>query len=215
MAFLTDVEMEARLAAPDQPTWAGRRDRTLLRLAVQAGLRVSEVSGRRWHDSTLGTGAHVRCQGQGRQERCLPLRKATLAALRAWQRAPRRRPAAPGFPSTRGGPLGRDGGAWRLITHGTTAPQHCPSFQGKRVSPQVLRHSAAMAALHSGGDGAVIALWLGHESMDTPQRSLHARRERQQQALAKTPPVNGQPGRYRPEDALLAFLKSLSYWGVR
>ena len=99
--------------------------------------------------------------------------------------------------------------AWLLIKHVTTAQQHCPSLQGKRVSPHVLRHSAAMAALHSGGDGAVIALWRGHESMDTPQRSLHARRERQQQALAKTPPVNGQPGRYRPEDDLLAFLKSL------
>jgi site-specific recombinase XerD len=209
IAFLTGVEIEALLAVPDQHTWAGRRDRTLLLLAVQTGLRVSELSGLCWQDITLGTGAHVRCQGKGRKERCTPLRKDTSAALRAWQRAQQSRPEEPLFPSTRGGPLGRDGVAYLLAKHVATAQQHCPSLRGKRVSPHVLRHSAAMALLHSGVDSAMIALWLGHETMDTIQMYLHASLELKQQALDKTTPVNGRPGRYQPDDDLLAFLKNL------
>ncbi len=209
IAFLTDSEIEVLLAAPDQQTWVGRRDRTLLLLGVQTGLRVSEISGLCWHDITLGTGAYVRCQGKGRKERCTPLRKDTIAALRAWQREQQSGPATPVFPSTRGGLLGRDGIAYLVTKHAATAQQHCPSLQGKQVTPHVLRHSAAMTLLHSGVDCAVIALWLGHESMDTTQMYLHASLELKQQALDKTTPVNGHPGRYRPDDALLAFLKSL------
>jgi site-specific recombinase XerD len=209
IAFLTGGEIEALLAAPDQHTWAGRRDRTLLLLAVQTGLRVSELSGLCWQDITLGTGAHVRCQGKGRKERCTPLRKDVITALRAWQREQQSRPAAPVFPSTRGGPLGRDGVAYLLAKHVRAAEQQCPSLHGKRISPHVLRHSAAMTLLHSGVDCAMIALWLGHESMDTTQMYLHASLELKQQALDKTTPVNGRPGRYHPDDDLLAFLKSL------
>ena len=209
IAFLTGVEIEALLAVPDQHTWAGRRDRTLLWLAVQTGLRGSELSGLCWQDITLGTGAHVRWQGKGRKERCTPLRQDTSAALRAWQREQQSRPEEPRFPSTRGGPLGRDGVAYLLAKHVATAQQHCLSLRGKRVSPQVLRHSAAMALLHSGVDSAMIALWLGHETMDTIQMYLHASLELKQQALEKTTPVNGRSGRYQPDDDLLAFLKRL------
>lgn len=209
IAFLTDIEIEALLAAPDQHRWAGRRDRTLLLLAVQTGLRVSELSRLCWQDITLGTGAHVCCQGKGRKERCTPLRQDAITALRAWQREQQSRPEEPVFPSTRGGPLGRDGVAYLLTKHVATAQQHCPSLQGKRVTPHVLRHSAAMALLHSGVDSAVIAMWLGHETMDTIQMYLHASLELKQKALDKTTPVNGQPGRYQPDDDLLAFLKNL------
>jgi integrase/recombinase XerD len=209
IAFLPGAEIDALLAAPDQHTWAGRRDRTLLLVAVQTGLRVSELSGLCWQDLTLDTGAHVRCQGKGRKERCTPLRKDAITALRAWQREQQSRAEEPVFPSIRGGPLGRDGVAYLLAKHVATAQRHCPSLHGKRVSPHVLRHSAAMALLHSGVDAAVIALWLGHETMDTIQMSLHASLARKQQALEKTTPVNGRPGRYQPDDALLAFLKSL------
>lgn len=209
IAFLTDTEIEALLAAPDPHTWAGRRDRTLLLVAAQTGLRVAELIGLCWQDITLGTGAHVRCHGKGRKDRCTPLRQDAITALRAWQREQQAPPDAPVFPNARGGPLSRDGVAYLLAQHVATARQHCPTLHGKRVSPHVLRHSAAMALLHSGVDCAVIALWLGHESMDTTQMYLHASLELKQQALDKTTPVNGQPGRYRPDDALLAFLKSL------
>lgn len=209
IAYLNQPEIEALLAAPDLSTWLGRRDRTMLLVALQTGLRVSELIGLRWQDITLNTAAHVCCQGKGRKSRCTPLRKDAIAALRAWQREQLRDPLAPVFPTTRGTPLSRDGVAYVLAKHLAHAREQCPSLKGKRVSPHVLRHSAAMALLHSGVDCAVIALWLGHESMETTQVYLHASLELKQQALDKTPPTNGSPGRYRPDDALLAFLKSL------
>jgi integrase/recombinase XerD len=209
IAFLTLDEIDALLAAPNQQTWAGRRDRTLLLVALQTGLRVSELIGLCWQDISFGRGAHVRCQGKGRKARCTPLRQDAISALRAWQREQQGHPQQPVFPNARGEPLSRDGVAYLLAKHVASAQKKCSSLQGKRVSPHVLRHNAAMELLHSGIDCAVIALWLGHESMDTTQIYLHASLELKQQALEKTTPVNGQPGRYRPDDDLLAFLKSL------
>ena len=139
----------------------------------------------------------------------MPLRQDAITALRAWQREQQCGPQEPVFPNARGEPLSRDGVAYLLAKHVTSAQRHCPSLHGKRVSPHVLRHSSAMELLHSGVDCAVIALWLGHESMDTIQMYLHASLELKQQALDKTTPVNGRPGRYQPDDDLLAFLKSL------
>ena len=207
--FLTHAEIEALLATTDQSTWIGRRDRTLLLLALQTGLRVSELIGLRWQDIVFGTGAHVRCQGKGRKTRCTPLRKDAVAALRAWQREQQGRSQAPVFPNARSQPLSRDGVAYILAKYVAIACQHCPSLQHKRVTPHVLRHSAAMELLQSGVDCAVIALWLGHESMDTTQIYLHASLELKERALAKTAPMNGQPSRYRPDDDLIAFLKGL------
>jgi len=209
IAYLTQPEIEALLAAPDQATWRGRRDRTLLLVALQTGLRVSELTGLRWRDVSLETGAHVCCWGKGRKSRCTPLRKDAVTVLRAWQREQPHDPAAPVFPTARGMPLSRDAVAYVVAKHVAHARELCPSLEGKRVSPHVLRHSAAMALLHQGVDGAVIAMILGHESMDTTQIYLHASLELKQQALNKTTPTNGSPGRFRPDDALLAFLKSL------
>lgn len=209
IAYLTQPEIEALLAAPDLFTWLGRRDRTLLLVALQTGLRVSELIGLCWQDVSLDISAHVCCQGKGRKSRCTPLRKDAVAALRAWRREQSHAPSAPVFPTARGTPLSRDGVAYVVAKHVARARQPCSSLEGKRVSPHVLRHSAAMALLHSGVDCAVIALWLGHESMETTQIYLHASLELKQQALDKTTPTSGAAGRYRPDDALLAFLKSI------
>lgn len=208
--FLTRPEIEALLAAPDQHAWAGRRDCALLLLAAETGLRLSEMTGLRCQDIVLGSSsAHVRCQGKGRKERCTPLSKETAAVLRAWLRERHAAPADPLFPNARGGPLSHDGVAYLLAKHLTVAQKQCPSLTRKRVSPHVLRHSAAMALLQHGADPALIALWLGHESPETTQMYLHANLERKEQALAKVTPLNVTPGRYRPKDHLLAFLKSL------
>jgi integrase/recombinase XerD len=209
IAFLTRAEMEALLAAPDQATWSGRRDRTLLVLALQTGLRLSELIGLRCQDVVLGQGAHVRCWGKGRKERCTPLRQDTVRALRAWLRERQAGPAEPLFPNARGGALSRDGVAYLLAKHVLTAQQQCVSLQQKRITPHVLRHSAAMDLLQHGVDRTVIALWLGHESVDTVSIYLHANLELKQQALNKTSPFNGPSARYRPDDELLAFLNSL------
>ena len=207
--FLTHPEIEALLAAPDVSTWSGRRDRTLLLVAVQTGLRVSELVGLRCEDVVLGRGAHVRCLGKGRKERCTPLRKDSVKALRGWLRERNPRLSDPLFPSTRGGPLGPDGVEYLLAKHLATARKRCSSLKKKRVSPHVLRHSAAMELLQAGVDRSVIALWLGHERPDTTQIYLHADLALKERALAKTTPLNVQLGRYRPDDELLAFLKNL------
>lgn len=209
IAFLTRPEIEALLAAPSQATWSGRRDRMLLLIAVQTGLRVSELTGLRGQDVMLGAGAHVHCTGKGRKERCTPLRQEAAAALRLWLRERQGGPGDPVFPNARGGALSRDGVAYLLAKHVTTAQQHCHLLQHKRVSPHVLRHTAAMELLLHGVDRAVIALWLGHESVETTQRYFHASLELKEQALAKMTPLQVPLGRYRPDDQLLAFLKGL------
>jgi integrase/recombinase XerD len=207
--FLTSREIEALLTAPDVSTWAGRRDRTLLLVAVQTGLRVSELVGLRCEDVVLGNGAHVRCLGKGRKERCTPLRKDAVRVLHSWLRERNPRPSDPLFPSTRGGPLGPDGVAYLLAKHLATARKRCSSLKKKRVSPHVLRHSTAMELLQAGVDRSVIALWLGHERPDTTQMYFHASLALKEKALAKTKPSNVRPGRYRPGDKLLEFLRGL------
>lgn len=207
--FLSRSEIDALVAAPDQQTWIGRRDRALLLLAVQSGLRVSEQLGLRCQDVALGTGAHVRCRGKGRKERCTPLRKETVMVLRAWLREQNGPPENPLFPNIRGGQLSRDAVEDLLAKHVRTASLRCPSLKQKRVSPHVLRHTAAMDLLQHGVDRSVIALWLGHESVETTQMYLHANLQLKEAALARTAPLNVRAGRYRPGDRLLAFLNSL------
>jgi len=207
--FLAEPEIEALLAAPDLSTWGGRRDSTLLYLAIQTGLRVSELIGLTCKDIVLGSGAHVRCKGKGRKDRCTPLRKELVVTLRSWLRERSGQPDDPLFPNTRGDFLSRDGVEYLLAKHVAVASKQCPSIQRKRVSPHVLRHTTAMELLQHGVDLAVIALWLGHESPETAQIYVQANLKMKEKALAKTTPVNMKPGRYQPGDQLLAFLKSL------
>ena len=210
VSYLTRPQTDALLAAPDRDTWTGRRDHALLDVAVQTGLRVSELTGLQNQDVELGAGAHVRCHGKGRKERCTPLSKRTVAALRAWMQERGGQPSDPLFPTRRGTPLGR-GAVGRLVTkHTTTATQHCASLRDKHATPHVLRHSCAMELLRCGVDVAVIALWLGHERVDTTSRTyLHADMSIKERALARTTPLHTKPGRYRPSDRLLAFLDDL------
>ena len=209
VSFLTRPEVDALLATPDQRTWSGRRDHAFLLTAVQTGLRLSELTGLQQQDVTLGTGAHLRVMGKGRKERCTPLSKQTVAVLQAWLREPARGDTHTLFPNARGGRLSADGVQYILAKHTAVACQTCPSLQQKRVTPHVLRHTMAMELLQAGVDLAVIALWLGHESVETTQIYLQANLALQEEILAKTTPPEGKPGRYRPDDQLLAFLKSL------
>jgi integrase/recombinase XerD len=209
VGFLTRPEIEALLAAPDRARWLGRRDHAFLITAVQTGLRLSEMTALRHEDVSFGTGAHVRCRGKGRKERCTPLAKPTVAVLQAWIREQGRGDSKTLFPSSRGGPLSADGVQHLLARHVMKARKSCASLRKKRVSPHVLRHAAAMELLQAGVDRAVIALWLGHESVETTQIYLDADLALKEQALARTNPVQGAPKRYKPDDQLLAFLKQL------
>ena len=207
--FLTRPEVEALLAAPDRRTWFGRRDHAFLLVAVQTGLRLSEMTGLTREDVTLGTGAHVHVIGKGRKERCTPLAKPTVAVLKTWLQEPPRGDGQVLFPNARGGRLSADGVHYLLVRHRPAASKVCPSLKHKRVTVHVLRHTMALDLLQAGVDRSVIALWLGHESVETTQIYLEATLAMKEQALAKTTPLNGRPGRYRPGDQLLGFLNGL------
>jgi site-specific recombinase XerD len=209
IAFLDDTEITAVLAAPDRSTWIGRRDRTLLAVAIQTGLRVSELIGLRRADVVLGPGAHVRCDGKGRKQRCTPFGRDTAAVLETWLRQDLPAQSERVFPSIRGRPLSRDAVEELVARHVQRAQRACPSLKQKRVSPHVLRHSSAMRLRAHGVDHSVIALWLGHESVETTQMYLHADLRLKERALSRVEPLGVKPSRYRPEDHLLRFLESL------
>jgi site-specific recombinase XerD len=209
VTWLTEQELDALLAAPDNSTRAGRRDHAMFALAAQTGLRISELTGLTCGDVHLGSGPHVSCHGKGRKERITPLTKNTIAVLRAWLAEQRGEPEQPLFPNRTGGRLSRDAVEKRLAQHVTTAAGDCPSLKTKNVTAHTLRHTAAMRLLHADVDTSVIALWLGHEQADTTQIYLHADLELKEKALARTTPANTKPGRYQPPDQLLAFLESL------
>lgn len=210
VAYLTRQEAEALLAAPDRTRWTGRRDHALLALAVQTGLRVSELTALTRADVRLGAGPHVRCTGKGRKERCTPVTTQVARTLRAWLDERGGGPDSPVFPTSRGQPLSRDAVELLVTRHAHTAQAACPALRGKTVTPHVLRHTAAMALLHAGTDITVIALWLGHERAETAQIYIHADQTIKQRALDRTTPPGIRPGRYRPPDKLLAFLEQLT-----
>jgi integrase len=178
-------------------------------VAVQTGLRASELTGLSCADIHLGSGAHVSCHGKGRKQRITPLTTGTVAALRTWLSERAGHPDHPLFPARDGGRLSRDALERRLAKHTARAARACPSLAEKRITPHVLRHTAAMRLLHAGIDTSVIALWLGHESAETTQIYLHADLTLKERALARTTPPHSTPGRYRPPDTMLAFLQAL------
>ena len=207
--FLTRVEVDALIEAPDQSSWFGRRDHAFILVAVQTGLRLSEMTGLTRDDVVVGAGAHARVIGKGRKERCTPLAKPTVATLKSWLREPQKGNGQVLFPNARGERLTVHGVQYLLGKHSATAARACPSLKQKRVTVHVLRHTAAMDLLQAGVDRSVIALWLGHESVDTTQIYLEATLAMKEQALARTLPPEGKAGRYKPGDQLLSFLRSL------
>lgn len=209
VTYLTPPEVRALLAAPDQRTSAGRRDHAMLQLAVTAGLRVSELTALSPRDLHLGTGAHVACSGKGRKHRITPLDRDTVRTLRNFTAT---LPAGVDilFPTRSGGRMSRDAVAARLAQHAATAGRACATLIVKKVTPHVLRHTTAMRLLDAGIDTTVIALWLGHQSIETTQVYLHADMKMKETALARTAPTGTKTGRYRPpNDKLLGFLQSL------
>lgn len=209
VTWLTDPELTALVAAPDTTTWLGRRDRALIVTAAQTGLRVSELTGLTLDDVALGTNPHVNCVGKGRKERATPLTPPTVKTLRSWLDERAGQPTDPAFPTRQGRPLSRDAVAKLLRKHATAAAQHEPSIAAKTVTPHTLRHTAAMRLLHAGVDIATIALWLGHESIETTGIYLHADMTLKQRAIDRTTPIGVKPGRYQPPDTLIAFLEAI------
>jgi len=209
VGFLDRQEVEALLAAPDISTWSGRRDHAFILTAVQTGLRLSEMTGLKHESLILGVGAHIRVIGKGRKERCIPLAKPTLTVLKNWLREPDRSDAGILFPSARGNQFSVHGVQYLLNKHRMAASKMCSSLKQKRVTVHRLRHTMAMDLLQAGIDRSVIALWLGHESVETTQIYLEATLAMKEQALGKITPHQGKLTRYKPEDELLSFLNNL------
>jgi site-specific recombinase XerD len=209
ITYLTEGEIAALLRAPDQSTWTGRRDHTLLMLACQTGLRATELTQLSVGDAHLGIGAHVSCLGKGRKQRITPLTTGTATVVAAWLTERAGLPADPLFVTRRGTALSRDALERRVAKHAATAALSCPTLREKKISPHVMRHSAAMRLLNAGVDTSVIALWLGHENTTTVQVYIHADLALKEQALARTAPQDAPPGRYQPPDTVLAFLDGL------
>jgi site-specific recombinase XerD len=207
--FLRREEIEALIAAPDTSKWRGRRDRAILLVMTQAGLRVSELTSLRAGSVVPGPTAYVKCSGKGRKSRSTPLRQDARDAVSAWLDENGPASTAPLFPSSRGSRLSTDAVEALVFKHTVIAGRRCPSLVEKHVTPHVLRHTAAMALREQGVDLSVIALWLGHESVETTQMYMHADLQLKERALARTAPVDGDVGRYVPDDALMAFLESL------
>jgi len=207
--FLSEEEVTALVATPNPTKWIGRRDRTLLLVAANTGLRNSELAALRWEDVALEAGAHVRCLGKGRKTRCTPLRPDVAAAVKAWFAEQGGDTAGPVFPNSRGGFLSADALQRLVAKHTAVARQRCPSLVRKTVTPHTMRHTAAMSLLRRGVDITVIALWLGHESTETTQIYVHADMRLKEQALAHATPSGTTIRRYRPPDDLLTFLESL------
>jgi integrase/recombinase XerD len=211
ISFLDRDEIEALLSAPDRTRWIGRRDHAVLVLAIQTGLRVSELIALRRSDVVLGPGGHVTCRGKGRKQRSTPLTRHTQAVMRAWMKEIPDRVDTPLFPGPRGEALSRDAIRRLVARHANTATEKTPSLRTKRITAHVLRHTCAMALLQAGVDLATIALWLGHEGIETTQIYLHADLKLKERAIARTAPPKtaGPVRRYRAPDSLLAFLAAL------
>jgi len=172
-------------------------------------LRLSEMTGLKQKDLIFGTGAHIRVIGKGRKERCIPLAKSTLAVLKNWIREPQRSDDGLLFPSAKGKLFSVHGVQYLLNKHRVTASAVCSSLKQKRVTVHRLRHTMAMDLLQAGVDRSVIALWLGHESVNTTQIYLEATLAMKEQALGKVNSPQGKLTRYKPEDELLSFLNNL------
>ncbi len=209
VTYLNEHETSALLAAPDRASWTGRRDHALLLVAAQTGLRASELTGLTCSDVYLGTGAHISCVGKGRKQRITPITRSTVAVLRVWLHERKGEPADPLFPTSQGARLSRDALQRRIAKYLPIAAKNSPTLTEKKVTPHTLRHTAAMRLLHAGINTTVIALWLGHESIETTRIYLHADLTLKERALTRTTPPNSKPGRYQPPDTLLAFLENL------
>lgn len=205
---LSTEQCKAILDAPDPGTRLGIRDRAMLHLSITSGLRVSELVGLRLDDVAFQSrylNLHVR--GKGRKHRLLTLWKAVAESVRAWLAVRGEAPVPELFLNARGKQMTRAGFEYLLKKHATTASEHCVSLHGKRISPHVLRHTCALGILQATRDVRKVALWLGHESIQTTEDYLRVDVTQRIEVLGSATPPQLRPGKFRPPDKLIASLR--------
>jgi site-specific recombinase XerD len=207
--FLTRAETEALLIACNRRTWGGRRDHALLLTMYNTGARVSELVNLRRVQVRFGPSTIVQPLGKGRKERTVPLWARTGRVLRTWFDELGDATPDLAFPNAQGSRLTRHGVAFLLRDIATRAQTSCPSLTTKRVSPHVIRHSTAMHLLQAGVDLATIALWLGHERLETTHLYLEADLELKERALKQLSPLGPPARRFKADESLLGFLANL------
>lgn len=209
LEFLTRDEADALTAAPDRSRWTGRRDHAMLVLAIQTGLRISELRSLTCIDLHLDTGPNVTCVGKGRRTRATPLTPTTTAVMKVYLQERMTRPGDALFCGPHGQQLSPDALEHRLAAHIATATTTCASLADKHITMHTLRHTAAMNLLAGGVDVSVIALWLGHQRTQSTDAYLHADMAIKQAAIDRTRPPDTEPGTYQPEPDILAWLAAL------
>jgi site-specific recombinase XerD len=209
MTFLSRPEVDAILATTDQSTWMGSRDHALLLTMYNTGARAAEVTTLRCGQVSFGRTTQIRLHGKGRKDRTVPLWPQTARVLRHWFQVLEADDTTLAFPSARGTTLSADGLDYVLQRAVRKAAAACPSLTNKRVTPHSLRRTTAMHLLQAGVDVAVIALWLGHESIETTHGYIEADLEIKQRALDKLTPASGKVSRFKPNDSLMRFLTAL------
>jgi integrase/recombinase XerD len=209
VTYLSHEEVECLLQTPDRSTWIGRRDYALLMLMIQTGLRVSEVTKLYWRDLNLTSVPYVRCSGKGRKERCTPVTKQMAKVIKLWLSENEFKQTDPLFPSVNDGSMSSDAVQYLVGKYTARAGKKCPTLVGKRISPHVLRHTAAMELFQAGIDHAMIALWLGHESVETTQIYLEADLTLKEKLLENFALVKSSKTRFVADDKLLDFLRAI------
>ena len=208
--YLTREEMNSILEAPDEHTFIGQRDRVLLLVMYNTGARVSEISQIKVSDIKFNArSANIHLFGKGRKQRSLPLWKNTTKVLRQWIDKNKYTSEMSVFQSKRGTTLTRFVISNRLSVNVAKASKKNPSLKKKTVSPHTIRHTTAMHFLQSGIDIATIAMWLGHESIETTQIYIAADMEMKEKALKSLHEPETKRFRYKPSDSLLTFLENL------
>jgi len=206
--FLTQEEIDAILASPSDKSWCGRRNRVLLEVMYNTGARVSEILELKVADVRLEPTGMVHLTGKGRKERTVPLWKDTVKLLRKWIQSNRYSPDSLLFPNNRGGKMTRSAIAKMLTSVVETTKDQCPTLKSRKISPHTLRHTTAMHLLQSGVDITVIAMWLGHESIETTHTYITTDTAIKEKALQEMQPPKTKNMRFRPKGSLLEFLEN-------
>ena len=209
LTFLSRPEIDAILASTDQSTWLGSRDHALLLTMYNTGARASELTALTCGQVSFGTTTLIQLHGKGRKERTVPLWPQTAKVLTRWFQILNTDDKGYAFPTIRRTRLSADALNHLLQQAVGRASAVCPDLARKRVTPHVVRHTTALHLLQAGVDIAVIALWLGHESIETTHGYVEADLEMKQRALEKLTPATGTVSRFKAGDSLLQFLSKL------